>query len=246
MQVYGLIGYPLEHSFSQQYFNAKFEKERDADRVFKLFPLRAITEFPALIAGEKNIKGLAVTIPYKESIIQYVNTIKGAAEEVRAVNCLKISDNIITGYNTDVIGFERSFMPLLQKHHTGALILGTGGSSKAVKYVLKKLGLEFLVVTRHVDGKKGHINYSMINKNMTDQYPVIINCTPAGMFPDTNDWPQIPYQYLNNKNYLFDLIYNPEQTKFLEKGVQAEALVKNGNEMLLIQAEENWKIWNKE
>ena len=244
MQVYGLIGYPVHHSFSKQFFTAKFDKEK-TDAVFKLFSLKDISEFPELIAAEKNLYGLSVTIPYKESIITYLDTLSGAAADIHAVNCIKISGNILTGYNTDVSGFERSFTPLLQKHHTAALILGSGGSSKAVQYVLKKLGLEFLIVTRHADENKAHISYSRIDKELVSRYPVIINCTPAGMFPDIDEFPQLPYQYLSSKNYLFDLIYNPVQTKFLEKGLQQGAVIKNGYEMLISQAEESWRIWTE-
>ena len=243
MNVYGLIGNPLEHSFSKQYFTEKFEKENLEDCRFELFPLKDITELTALLSSQFELKGLAVTIPYKESVMPFLTTVEKEAAVIGAVNCIKISAGILTGYNTDYIGFERSLLPLLHSRHTKALILGSGGSSKAVQYVLRKLGIEFLIVSRSASTKNEFIQYDVIDEKMMQQYPLIINCTPVGMFPNENNKPAIPYQYINKNHLLFDLIYKPAETKFLQLGKGQGATVKNGYEMLIIQAEENWKIW---
>ncbi len=244
MNVYGLIGFPLSHSFSKKYFTQKFEEEKLTDCSFELFPLNSIREFPVLITTQKDIKGLAVTIPYKEAVLPYLDSVSDEVKKIDAVNCICIIDGKLKGYNTDVTGFERSFKPLLQHHHTKALVLGTGGASKAVQYVLRKLGIPFLIVTRKINAGIDHINYNTIDEKMMANYPVIINCTPVGMYPNEAEAPEIPYQLLNNKNLLYDLVYKPEQTKFLTLGLQQGAAVKNGYEMLLIQAEENFKLWN--
>jgi len=244
MNVYGLIGNPLEHSFSQQYFTEKFEKENLEDCRFELFPLKDITELTALLSSQVELKGLAATIPYKESVIPFLTTVEKEAAVIGAVNCIKISAGILTGYNTDSFGFERSLLPLLDSRHTKALILGSGGSSKAVQYVLRKLGIEFLVVSRAASTKKDIIQYDTIDEEMMKQYLLIINCSPVGMFPNENYEPHIPYQHINKNHLLFDLIYRPAETKFLALGKKQGAATKNGYEMLLIQAEENWKIWN--
>ncbi len=244
MNVYGLIGNPLGHSFSKKYFTEKFEKENLDDCRFELYPLSAISEFPFLISTVKDLKGLAVTIPYKESVIAFLDDVDEEAKKIGAVNCIKITTNKLTGYNTDVIGFERSLKPLLQQHHTKALILGSGGSSKAVQYVLNKLQIAFLVVTRNEIRAEGFINYHAVDEHIINDHPLIINCTPVGMFPNEAEQPLLPYHFLNKKNILFDLIYRPVETRFLASGKQYGAIIKNGLEMLLIQAEENWRIWN--
>ncbi|MEO8771451.1 MAG: shikimate dehydrogenase [Ferruginibacter sp.] len=243
MNLYGLIGYPLGHSFSKKYFTEKFEKENLTDCFFELFPFENIKAFPTLINKEKELRGLAVTIPYKESVIPYLSFLDEKAKEIGAVNCLKIYNKHLLGYNTDALGFERSFVPLLQSNHAKALVLGSGGSSKAVQYVLRKLGIEFLVVTRQAVSGKDFISYDKIDKQMIASYPIIINCTPVGMSPNDDAYPQIPYQWLDQKNLLYDLIYSPAETQFLKKGLERGADVKNGYEMLVIQAEENWRIW---
>ncbi len=245
MNVYGLIGNPLGHSFSKKYFTEKFEKEKRKDCNFELFPLTSISEFPGLIKRIKNLKGLAVTIPYKESVISFLNDLDETAENIGSVNCIKINENKLTGYNTDASGFKRSVMPLLLPGHTKALILGSGGSSKAVQYVLRQLNIDFLIVTRNKENAQGQINYDSINGSMISNYTLIINCTPVGMSPNEEKFPYIPYQFLTEKNILFDLVYNPVETLFLKMGKQYGAKTKNGFEMLLIQAEENWRIWNE-
>jgi len=243
MNRYGLIGFPLGHSFSQKYFNNKFKTENINESVFDLFPITEISTFASLLSEHKDLKGLSVTIPYKESVINLLNNIDDAASEIGAVNCIKISSGITTGYNTDVIGFENSIKPILKSHHKKAIILGTGGGSKAVQYVFKKLGIEFLVVSR--TGKQPNIQYQELNELICADYSIIVNATPVGMSPNVDTFPEIPYQLLNEKHLLFDLIYNPEETMFLKKGKAAGAQTKNGYEMLLIQAEANWKIWNQ-
>ena len=246
MNVYGLIGNPLGHSFSKKYFTEKFEKENLDDYRFELYPLSTISEFPSLISTVKDLKGLAVTIPYKETVVPFLNDVQEEAKKIGAVNCIKITTNKLTGYNTDAIGFERSLKPLLQPHHTKALVLGSGGSSKAIQYVLNKLQIAFLVVTRSEIGVEGFINYHAVDEHIINDYPLIINCTPVGMFPNEAEKPLLPYHFLGKKNLLFDLVYRPAETKFLTSGKQYGASIKNGLEMLLIQAEENWGIWNSE
>ncbi len=244
MNVYGLIGYPLGHSFSKKFFTEKFEKENLAECSFELYSLENIAAFPKLIAKEKNLSGLAVTIPYKESVIKYLDSLDDEAKKIGAVNCIRITNKILKGYNTDFIGFEKSFVPLLQSNHIKALVLGSGGSSKAVQYVLQKLNIPFLIVTRNHKLSDNSINYDMIDRKMMNAYSIIINCTPVGMAPSENVRPLIPYEFLNKNNYLYDLIYSPAQTIFLKEGFKTGATIKNGYEMLILQAEENWRIWN--
>jgi len=243
MNRYGLIGFPLGHSFSQKYFNDKFKTENIIESVFDLFPITEISTFHSLISEHKDLKGVSVTIPHKETVINLLTHVDEAASEIGAVNCIKISDGITTGYNTDVIGFENSIKPVLKPHHQKALILGTGGGSKAVQYVFKKLGIEFLIVSR--TGKHPFIQYHEINELICADYNIIVNATPVGMSPNVDAFPEILYQFLSEKHLLFDLIYNPAETLFLQKGREAGAQTKNGHEMLITQAEANWKIWNQ-
>jgi len=243
MKLFGLIGYPLGHSFSKQYFTEKFDREQLTDCRFELFELRDIGDFSLLLKNETALKGLAVTIPYKESVIPFLDIIDKDAALIGAVNCISISSGKLTGYNTDHIGFEMSLKPLLKIHHTKALVLGSGGASKAVQYVLQKLEIEYLVVTRNRQPSNGMINYESLNEKIIQEYTLIINCTPVGMFPHEKEEPEIPYHYLHAAHLLFDLIYKPSVTKFLSRGKQQGATIKNGYEMLVLQAEENWKIW---
>jgi shikimate dehydrogenase len=243
MNRFGLIGYPLGHSFSQQYFNNKFKTESLNDCVFDLFPIENIDSFTELLHAHKDLKGLAVTIPYKQTIINFLTSIDEAASEIGAVNCIKISSQKIIGFNTDVIGFENSIKPILKPNHKKALILGTGGGSKAVQFVFKKLGIEFLLVSRSKNQQL--IQYQDINELICADYNIIVNATPVGMTPNNDKCPEIPYQFLSEKHLLFDLIYNPAETLFLQKGREAGAQTKNGHEMLITQAEANWKIWNQ-
>jgi shikimate dehydrogenase len=244
MKLYGLIGYPLGHSFSKKYFEDKFAKEGLKDCRFELFPLKNIEAFKELIAEEKSLHGIAVTIPYKEAVMQLLNEIDPAAQAIGAVNCIQFSAGKLKGYNTDVIGFEQSLLPLLKPHHTKALILGSGGSSKAVKYVLKKNKIDCKIVSRNARAGSDTISYHDLNEAIMDEYNIIINCTPVGMYPDEHLSPDIPYGLITGKHLLYDLTYKPEKTKFLQKGEECGAAIKNGFEMLVLQAEENWKIWN--
>ncbi len=244
MKLYGLIGYPLGHSFSKKYFEEKFAKEELKDCEFELFPLKNIDAFKELIAGEKSLYGIAVTIPYKETVMQFLNEIDPVAQAIGAVNCIQFSEGKLKGYNTDVIGFEQSLLPLLKPHHTKALILGSGGSSKAVKYVLEKNNIVCKIVSRSARVGSGTISYEDLNEAIMDEYNIIINCTPVGMYPNEHLAPEIPYHLITEKHLLYDLTYKPEKTKFLEEGELRGAVIKNGFEMLVLQAEENWKVWN--
>lgn len=246
MKKYGLIGFPLTHSFSKKYFAEKFEKEGIADVAFHNFPLTSIDEFPQLLRSNPTLRGLNVTIPYKEQVLQYLDHLSEEVKETRAVNCIKIGKDGLVAYNTDIIGFRDSFVKKLKPGIKNALVLGSGGSSKAVQYVLDKLGIDFLVVSRTIGNKPGFIGYNQLSKEMLNDFTVIINCTPLGMYPDESTFPDIPYSYLSPKHYLFDLVYNPAKTQFLKKGEEQGALTENGYEMLKLQAEASWKIWNEE
>ena len=245
MKAYGIIGFPLTHSFSKQYFTEKIERESIADAAYHTFPLNTIEEFPFLLRDNPSLKGLSVTIPYKEQVLQYITHLSDEVKEIGATNCIKIREGKLTAYNTDIIGFEQSFVKNLKPNHKKALILGTGGSSKAVQYVLKKLGIEFLVVSRNENAAENFIQYNQITKDILHGYNIIVNATPLGMSPDEETCPIIPYNLLTPHHYLYDLVYKPAKTLFLQKGEQQGATIKNGYEMLIIQAEENWRIWNK-
>ena len=244
MKLYGLIGYPLIQSFSKKYFTEKFMQEAITDCLFELFPLEEINEFPQLIQSHANLRGLAVTIPYKEKVMPFLSVLDEEAKAIGAVNCICVYGSTLKGYNTDVRGFEKSFVPLLKKNQHRALVLGTGGASKAVQFVLKKLGIEFLLVSRQQSANT--IGYDELNESYLQEYPIIINCTPVGMVPNEQYAPAIPYEFIGAHNYLYDLIYKPAETKFLQEGKRRGAVVKNGYEMLIIQAEENWRLWNRE
>jgi shikimate dehydrogenase len=243
MRIFGLIGYPLGHSFSKIFFTQKFIDEKILDTKFELFPIESIKEFPELIAGHPGIEGLAVTKPHKENIILYLTQIDEAATEIGAVNCIVFKSGDLIGHNTDVIGFEKSLLPLLQSHHKKALVLGTGGASKGVQFVLKKNGIEFLTVSRSQSACKGDVFYEQIDEQMMIEFSLIINATPAGMTPDEEGCPDIPYQYISDRHLLYDLIYKPDETLFMKKGKAKGARVKNGHDMFLIQAEANWLYW---
>jgi len=244
MKLYGLIGYPLGHSFSKQYFTEKFEREGLSDCVFEAFPISSIDQFSALLSANPLLKGLGVTISYKEQVLQFVDELSEEVKYIGATNSIKITGNKLIAYNTDITGFEQSFGKGLQPVHTNALVLGTGGASKAVQYVLTKLGIDFLVVTRKEILKEGFIHYNNIDQKIISGYKIIINCTPVGMSPKENTAPEIPYHLLTTEHYLYDLVYKPARTLFLQKGEEMGATVQNGYDMLLIQAEASWKIWN--
>jgi shikimate dehydrogenase len=245
MKLYGLIGYPLGHSFSKKYFEEKFANEGLSDCAFELFPLNTIEAFKQLLAEEKTLHGVAVTIPYKETVMQFLNEIDSVAQAIGAVNCIQFSEGKLKGYNTDVIGFEQSLIPLLKPHHTKALILGSGGSSKAVRFALAKNNIEYKIVSRSANETVGAINYQDLDAAIMNEYTIVINCSPVGMYPNEHLSPEIPYDLITERHLLYDLTYKPEKTKFLEKGEECGAAIKNGFEMLVLQAKENWKIWNR-
>ena len=239
MKLYGLIGYPLAHSFSQQYFTDKFAAE-GIPAAYTLFPIEHISLFPRVLQENPALCGLNVTIPYKEQIIPFLDELDATAQETGAVNVIKFTQNgALKGYNTDITGFEASLRKL--PAHTHALILGTGGAAKGVAYVLKKMNIRYLFVSR--TPKEGQIAYSDIHA--ARDYTLIINATPVGTFPNTNACPDFPYKSLTSKHLLYDLIYNPEKTLFLRRGEAQGASIKNGLEMLHGQALAAWDIWKK-
>ncbi len=245
MRRFGLIGYPLSHSFSPAYFSQKFNKEGLSDCLYEAFPIKSVEELPSLLANNPDLEGLNVTIPYKKEILPFLNKSTEAVKQTGACNCIKIKNGILTGYNTDVTGFEKSLLTDLKPTHTKALILGTGGAAAAVKFVLKRLNIDFLFVSRKSQPDKNILTYEEISSEIINEYKLIINTTPLGMYPDVNSCPDILYENLTKEHYLYDLIYNPDQTLFLEKGAEKGATTKNGSDMLIIQAEESWKIWNE-
>ena len=225
MNRYGLIGYPLTHSFSKEFFTRKFAAENIPDAVYENFSLPDLSSFPSLIDENQELKGLNVTIPYKQQILPFLDRLDITAAAVGAVNTIRVKDSLLIGYNTDIAGFEKSFTPLLQKSYSGALILGTGGSAAAVSWVLQKIKLPYVFISRKP--ADDHIlSYADITEELLLSYSVIINCTPVGMYPDVQACPDIPYEMLSSNNLLFDLIYNPDPSVFLQKGTAAGAVVK--------------------
>ena len=247
MDKYGLIGYPLGHSFSQNYFNEKFLSE-NIDAEYVNFEIPSIKEFPGIIKNNPDLKGLNVTIPYKEQVIQYLDDLSDNAKAIGAVNVIKFVSNKpgkkakLTGYNSDVIGFQQSLEPLLKNQHQAALILGTGGASKAVRRGLENLGLSSQFVSR--ERSANVIHYEDITPQIMQEHTIIVNCTPVGLFPNVNKCPDIPYELLTPNHLLYDLLYNPNETLFLKKGKEYGAKVKNGLEMLLLQAFASWEFWH--
>ncbi|HET9057909.1 MAG TPA: shikimate dehydrogenase [Chitinophagaceae bacterium] len=243
MNVFGLIGYPLTHSFSKNYFTEKFQKEGIRDCVYENFPIENIRYLTDLLQNHPDLKGLNVTIPYKEQVIPFLDERDEIVEATGACNCIKIDNGKLKGFNTDVTGFENSLKKNLQPHHTKALILGKGGAAKAVAYVLQKLGIDYVFVSRRKeDGNT--ISYHQLTIEFLQTHLLLINTTPLGMFPKTEDCPDIAYDYLTPQHHLYDLVYNPAKTLFLQKGEEKGSTIQNGYEMLLLQAEESWKIWN--
>lgn len=241
MALFGLIGFPLEHSFSKAFFEAKFQREM-LPHHFELFPIREVRLFQSLIRDHNSLRGLAVTIPYKQSIMHYLDALDESAKAIGAVNCISIGEHL-KGYNTDCIGFEQSLKPLLHSDITHALVLGTGGAAAAVKYVLKKCGIEIFQVSRRA--MKGCVTYEDIDQHTLEQCKLIVNCTPLGMYPLLNSCPNIPYQFLTPKHLVYDLVYNPDHTMMLQMAKEKGAVTKNGLEMLHLQAEANWEIWQR-
>lgn len=246
MKQYGLIGFPLSHSFSKKFFSNKFQKE-GTNSEYLNFEIDNIDKLPKVINANKDLIGLNVTIPYKEKVIPFLDKLDPAAKTIGAVNTIKIiraGENILLeGYNSDTYGFYHSLKPLLKDHHKKALILGTGGASKAIKYVFKDIGIDFYSVSRNNKDEKT-IAYTDLTKELIEDHKLIINTTPLGTFPNTSEFPSIPYQYLGKKHLLYDLVYNPEITMFMSKGMEAGSRVKNGYEMLELQALKSYEIWN--
>lgn len=246
MDKYGLIGYPLGHSFSISYFNQKFADE-GINAKYMNFEIPSIDELPEVIAKHPELRGLNVTIPYKEKVMDFLDSISPEARAIGAVNVIRVTHSgnktLLKGFNSDVIGFTQSIEPMLDKKwHKKALILGTGGASKAINYGLKALGLESVFVSRYE--RPGTIQYDKITPEVIKEYNVIVNCTPLGMYPHSDECPDLPYEAMDNHTILYDLIYNPDQTLFMRRGAEFGADVKNGIEMLLLQAFASWEFWN--
>ena len=247
MDKYGLIGYPLGHSFSISYFNQKFADE-GINATYENFEIPSIDDLPEIIDRYPNLCGLNVTIPYKEKVIPFLDSISPEARAIGAVNVIRVvhqkNNTLLKGYNSDVIGFTQSIEPMLDpKWHKKALILGTGGASKAINYGLKSLGIEPVFVSRYE--RPGTIQYQSITPEVVREYNVIVNCTPMGMYPHTDECPQLPYEAMDSHTILYDLIYNPDQTLFMRNGAKYGAEVKNGLEMLLLQAFASWEFWHE-
>jgi shikimate dehydrogenase len=244
MRLFGLIGYPLSYSFSKKYFTEKFAIENIKDCWYELFPIDDIYKLNDLLKKHPDIKGLNVTVPYKQLVLQYLS-FSDIPEGLNACNCIKIEKDKLIGYNTDVIGFEKSLLPLLQSHHTKALILGNGGAAAAVQFVLRRLNIDFKTVSRKLHNSSA-LTYTDLTNELLSQHNLIINTTPLGTSPDIEGCANIPYDGISARHLLYDLIYNPEKTKFLIEGEKRGAQIFNGYKMLVIQAEESWKIWNED
>lgn len=244
MRKFGLIGYPLGHSFSKKYFSEKFEKERLQDCQFELYPISQIEQFPDLLDKNPELEGVAVTIPYKEKVIPYLDELDPACEAIGAVNSIKISNGKLKGYNTDYIGFKNSLENWLQNKSIKALILGTGGASKAVSQALDALNIQYLSISR--TRGSGRLTYEELAKDqmILKEYNLVINTTPLGMFPKVDEMPSLPLGQITSKHLLFDLVYNPPETALMKVFLLAGGEVKNGLEMLEMQAEASWSIWN--
>lgn len=247
MKTYGLIGFPLSHSFSKKYFTEKFANEKIANHQYELFPIEDIKSLADLLFENQSLRGLNVTIPHKVSVLPFLNEIEEAAEKIGAVNCICIKrfegETYLKGFNTDAYGFQKSLEPLLTNQHRKALIFGDGGAAKAVKYVLEELGIEYKVVVRKP--VEGTILYSEITAEILKSHKLLINTTPLGMSPNTDSFPDIDYTQLGADHLAYDLVYNPLETAFLAKAAAQGAQIKNGLEMLYKQAEKAWAIWNK-
>jgi shikimate dehydrogenase len=261
MKQYGLIGHPLSHSFSKKFFTDKFEKEHIEDSAYELYPIEHISGLPVLLKEHPDLNGLNVTIPYKQSVLKYLDWIEEDAKKIGAVNCIRIHaespvdacfdgevgiighDFRLEGFNTDLYGFERSLKPLLTDRQDHALVLGDGGAAKAVKCVLENLGITYTLVTRKL--QENSILFKDLKPHHIKDNLLIINTTPLGMVPNVSEYPPIPYDDITDDHLLYDLVYNPEKTVFLQKGEEHGAMIKNGLEMLILQAEKSWEIWTK-
>lgn len=248
MKKFGLIGYPLGHSFSKKYYLEKIQNEKIERVHYDLYPIENIGLFPAVYQNDRAFKGFNVTIPYKQAVMPLIDKFSPEASHIGAVNCIRVSHTedggtYLEGFNTDAYGFETSLLPQLDTTlHTKALVLGNGGAAQAVLYVLKKLGIHTQLVSRKKSGDT--VTYEELTKETIRETRLIINCTPVGTFPEVNHCPEIPYEAIGTDHYLYDLIYNPEETHFLKKGKERGARTKNGYDMLVLQAEKNWEIWS--
>lgn len=246
MRTFGLIGFPLSASFSKQFFAEKFKAEGIEDCKYELHPVPQAKDMLDLIEADPLLCGLNVTIPHKVSVMPFMTELDDAAEKIGAVNCISIDQSgdkpRLKGYNTDVYGFEESLKPLLNAHHKKALIFGDGGAAMAVKYVFNKLQIPFISVVRNAHPNA--VLYSSVTKDVLEEYTILVNTTPLGMFPNVDSFPPIPYQHLSEQHLAYDLVYNPEETQFLAKAKAQGAAIKNGLEMLHLQAERSWDIWN--
>lgn len=242
MRLFGLIGYPLTHSFSKNYFAEKFAREGIDDCRYENFQMQNIAELKNTIAQNQDLRGLNVTIPHKESVLNFLSERDHLVQQTGACNCIKIENEKLLGFNTDVIGFEKSLKSKLKSNHVRALILGTGGAAKAVEFVLNKNGIDFVRVSRRAHEKQ--LTYPELTPEILESHTLIINTTPIGMYPRIDEMPEIPYEALGPNHFLFDLIYNPATTIFLKKGEEKGTITQNGYDMLVYQAEESWQIWN--
>jgi shikimate dehydrogenase len=241
----GLLGKSLSHSFSKKYFEEKFKKE-NIQATFKNFELSTVSEFHDVVNQNPDLLGLSVTVPYKEQIIPYLDSLSPEAKEIGAVNCIRFDKGKTTGYNTDVFGFKTSIKPFLEPRHNRALVFGTGGSSKAVAYALKEIGVEcYFVTSREFKKTPNTFFYYELSPIIFSQFLLLVNCTPVGMFPDPSETLAIPFSYVTDSHLAYDLIYNPEETVFLENCRQKGAVTINGLSMLHLQAEKSWEIWNQ-
>jgi len=242
MKRFGLIGKTLKHSFSKTYFEKKFVAEGLGNCHYDNFEIDSIQQLPKIISETPGLRGLNVTIPYKEEVLDFLDHKTETVEKIGACNCIKIVDEELHGFNTDAVAFKNSLHKNLKPHHKCALILGSGGASKAVQFALKELGIDFFIVSRRQ--QENQLGYEDVGEKVIQEHQMIINATPLGMFPNIDQYPSIPYEALTPDHLLYDLIYNPPKTKFLEQGEKRGATVMNGYEMLVAQAEESWRIWN--
>lgn len=242
MDKYGIIGYPLGHSFSRAFFTEKFQREH-IDAEYVNFEIPSADMLPGIVQANPNLRGLNVTLPHKEAVIPMLDELSDEAKEIGAVNVIRVRDGRLKGFNSDIIGFMDSIRPLLKPWHQHALVLGTGGASRAIRVGLQRLGIEWTYVSR--TPAPGRLTYSDLTPELMEHYQVIVNCSPVGMFPHVDACPDIPYQLLTGRHLLYDLVYNPQETLFLKRGAEHGAAVKNGLEMLHLQAMASWRFWNE-
>lgn len=242
MDKYGIIGYPLGHSFSRAFFTEKFQREH-IDAEYVNFEIASANMLPGIVQANPNLCGLNVTLPHKEAVIPMLDELSDEAKEIGAVNVIRVSDGRLKGFNSDIIGFMDSIRPLLKPWHQHALVLGTGGASRAIRVGLQRLGIEWTYVSR--TPAPGRLTYADLTSELMEHYQVIVNCSPVGMFPHVDACPDIPYHLLTGRHLLYDLVYNPQETLFLKRGAERGAAVKNGLEMLHLQALASWRFWNE-